>query len=1057
MNIENLSLTNFQSFTTESLSFNDGVTLIHGQNGAGKSTILRAIFAGLYQADAKSETSAEYNLVDFVRKGEDEARVELTFSISGVKYTIEWELSVTEDDDGERKASTKSCVLTSPVHDDPIEGVRNVREAVEEDLLGMGATEFANSVYVQQKRLSRLIEADESERKEILDSLLGFNQLDVYTERMQRARRPAKRVRNDAQSRRSEVQERIEQYDEAELRAKKQEYEDEVSEYESEYEQWDTRVGEEQRRVDTLKDRLDEYEQIVDDIGEIETKIEDKEDDIESLNDEIQQRSERIDEIRNRIDGLEAEIDALELDDEEFSFATEDDAKDAKETLDTRWKTAYEAEQTASNAVERHRDTVNRLEQEHEAATDELETARDEYEAAETTVDEAGDQVKTCREAVDDATADRNEAVADFLDIEEGDVSDDSRTAVEDEIDAADTEREEIGNRISELKAERTQVKSQRDDLAEDIETAREEYDTLSDKVDLDEATDPQTEFDRAVEAADELGTTFGVDVDADTLYPILNETVPDLRESLFEEHHDVIDDWADAEADTRYYARLLDAVEAEASPDGGQVQGLDPDDVPLNTDALQSARENARDSRDAAQLEREGAEERLADLDTFATCIARALQLRALARTAETVDELEQEQAELDQRVTEIRDTIDELETRRDEFKQRVETGELVLKHFDTVEEKRDALSNAADKLQRAEEELADAETEVSDARESVETIEDELEQARDDLTDAQQEHEEAKESLAAINDKQGAAEQAVEHYGTKNDLENEISTLQEGIGQRNKRKSDIQDTIKDLKDDLAQKREKFDGNDLEGIRDKYEDAQERLEKAKSDRKKYQEKLQEAQKRLVDVENELDALERERERANSLDEQIEWADDIVSELTDMIETYEDVKLNLRAQTLDLLNKYTNEVFDDLYHSESYKGIRIDNDYNITLVDSGNETIDPDKGSGGEGVIANIALRAGVYRVIADQDQNGGAGLPPFILDEPTNHLDTVHLGQIEDVIESIEEWDVPQVFVVSHREALIENADNEIYVDKDPATDASTAYVGGPPGEGGE
>lgn len=1055
MKLEHLNLTNFQSYADESLDFNDGVTLIHGQNGAGKSTLLRAVFAGLYQADATTETSAEYGLVDFVNKDEDTACVELTFSISDIEYTIEWELTVTEDDEGDRKASTKTCVLTSDVYDDPIEGVTAVRETVE-GLLGMGATEFANSVYVQQKRLSRLIDANERERKEILDSLLGFDQLDTYIERMKRARRPVKRTREDAQSRRQEVQERIDDFDEDTLREAKRQYSEDIDTWESKVTSHEESVTDLQRKLDTLTERLSEYEDIAEDIDRLDADIKDKQETIDDIRDEIQSRHEEIDRHRDSIDTHQEEIRTLSLDSEDYSFDSAAAAETAKSSLDTEWEQAYETEQEAKNDVTRHQDTVDRLESEKTAAQQTLDDANDTRNTTQAAVNEAKQRVDTCREAVDDAVDARNSAVAEFLAIEPDDVTDETRDEVDTVIDETDSERERLGNRISELSAEKEQVESHHEALSDDLESAREEYDTLAATVDIGDTTDPKDEFEAAVEDADAVGNQFSVTVTADGLYDLLQETLPELRDAILDEYHTVAGEWADAVADKRYFDRLLNTI--DTLPDGGSAIQSDADDepVPLERGALADALADAQMDTSETADEREAAADKLRALDTLATSVARALQLRALARAGDDVDSIEQEQADLDTRIEDITTELTSLREEQTRLANRVDTGDLVLDHFERVETKRETLSDAEEDLEEAEEDLEEADATVEEAQQELDSIEADLEDARADLEDARATHADAEERVNELANMRDAAADAVEHYDAISDLESSIETLQEGIGQRNKRIRGLTDTIEGLEEDLQSKRDELGGLDLDGLRTKRNKAETALDTANDNKAYAQEQLNDARESHMTVENQLSQLQTERERADSLDEQIEWADDIVSELTGIIETYEEVKLNLRAQTLDLLNKYTNEVFDDLYHSESYIGIRIDNDYNIKLVDSGNQTMDPDKGSGGEGVITNIALRAGVYRVIADQE-TGSAGLPPFILDEPTNHLDSVHLSQIEGVIDSVQEWDVPQVFVVSHREALIENADNELYVDKDPATDTSTAHIGGPPdGTGG-
>jgi exonuclease SbcC len=174
------------------------------------------------------------------------------------------------------------------------------------------------------------------------------------------------------------------------------------------------------------------------------------------------------------------------------------------------------------------------------------------------------------------------------------------------------------------------------------------------------------------------------------------------------------------------------------------------------------------------------------------------------------------------------------------------------------------------------------------------------------------------------------------------------------------------------------------------------------------------------------------------------LDEQVLWAADHVEEAEELQDAYKTVRGKLRKRNLAKLNKYTNEMFAELYQSQSYRGVQIDKKYNIHLVTPDNELLEPELSSGGESTILNLALRAGVYRIIAERKGVAGAALPPFILDEPTTFLDEDHVGELQTMISTISEWDVPQVLVVSHDEHLIENSDRTIQVEKDPSTETS-------------
>jgi len=92
MKFKHLHIENIRSYQKLDLDFEDGVTVISGVNGSGKSSILEACFMGLFGGKVLSDT--RLNLADMIRKGSSRAEIILDFEHAGDDYRIEQQFKV---------------------------------------------------------------------------------------------------------------------------------------------------------------------------------------------------------------------------------------------------------------------------------------------------------------------------------------------------------------------------------------------------------------------------------------------------------------------------------------------------------------------------------------------------------------------------------------------------------------------------------------------------------------------------------------------------------------------------------------------------------------------------------------------------------------------------------------------------------------------------------------------------------------------------------------------------------------------------------------------------
>lgn len=164
MIIKKVELKNIKSYSEDIVEFADGVTSIHGANGAGKSTVLESIGYVLFD-------SLQYNQADFVRKGEKTGEVSITIQgADDLEYTIT------------RKCGSSQAYYLIDSFNNRIEGKEDVGDKLCE-ILGYKVPEFnqlrslfENAVGVLQGTfVSEFLESP-GRRKSIFDPLLRIDE-----------------------------------------------------------------------------------------------------------------------------------------------------------------------------------------------------------------------------------------------------------------------------------------------------------------------------------------------------------------------------------------------------------------------------------------------------------------------------------------------------------------------------------------------------------------------------------------------------------------------------------------------------------------------------------------------------------------------------------------------------------------------------------------------------------------------------------------------------------------------------------------------------------------
>ena len=374
MRVKQISLTNIRSYEDEQIDFQEGTTLFKGKNGAGKSTVLHSIFAGLFQSDAVNYINGSSTLDKLVNKNATSGKIELVFSVNNEEYVLRWELRI--DTDEERSARTKSCTLESETLSETVSGVTEVQSTIE-GLLGLSAEEFVNSVYIQQEDISRLLDAGTDERKTILDGLLGLSQVDRYVDRMETARREVKNQKREASGQLQGVRETLDGKESAsELRnsistltENIRQKEDEMEAKKETVEKFRKQKIEAENKLKQLRNYKSNVERVKQVINEKENKIENQEEAVSSKKDEVETVKRQIEDIKEKIEQKASYANGVEKI-AHIKEKTLDEKEDAEEKIQRLQETVTEKEvelkQIAESLSERRQELEEVTEKERD-------------------------------------------------------------------------------------------------------------------------------------------------------------------------------------------------------------------------------------------------------------------------------------------------------------------------------------------------------------------------------------------------------------------------------------------------------------------------------------------------------------------------------------------------------------------------------------------------------------------------------------------------------------------------------------------------------------------
>ncbi|MFW6378793.1 MAG: hypothetical protein ACOCZV_02110 [Nanoarchaeota archaeon] len=170
MNIISLSLTNIRSYISQTIEFSEGTTLLSGDIGSGKTTILLALEFALFGI-LRGKTSPS----ELLRHGEREGTVTLRFSIDGKEISV----SRTLKRSGKNIIQAPGTLVVDDVEESLVATELKAKIldllGYPESLLSRSTNLFRYTVYTPQEQVKAILHESIEERKDIVRKMFAID------------------------------------------------------------------------------------------------------------------------------------------------------------------------------------------------------------------------------------------------------------------------------------------------------------------------------------------------------------------------------------------------------------------------------------------------------------------------------------------------------------------------------------------------------------------------------------------------------------------------------------------------------------------------------------------------------------------------------------------------------------------------------------------------------------------------------------------------------------------------------------------------------------------
>jgi exonuclease SbcC len=171
MKLKYLKLKNINSIENAEIDFtkfHNSLFLITGPTGSGKTTIIDAICAALYNKTPRLKTSAK----GLLRNGAKEGEIELVFEINSKEYIARW-----------KAKRNKDIIIKTTLQSEETEIDKHVSKEVEK-ILKLDFYQFTKAIVLAQGEFDAFLSANSTEKTEILKNILELDEYEKISRRV---------------------------------------------------------------------------------------------------------------------------------------------------------------------------------------------------------------------------------------------------------------------------------------------------------------------------------------------------------------------------------------------------------------------------------------------------------------------------------------------------------------------------------------------------------------------------------------------------------------------------------------------------------------------------------------------------------------------------------------------------------------------------------------------------------------------------------------------------------------------------------------------------------